>query len=129
MDPVSQGGGASSHLQSQMASSSSSDDGTNYFGFVATFGNINGFNILNAYKGFGQHFGLSALAGSVGNSFGLSNMMGGNRLEKSPMGKMFSKKTGKLKGGGDLSMASKGPSISGPQIPGGGGGSSAPEIG
>lgn len=126
MDPATQGGGASSHLQSQLASGSSDDSGGSPFAFVMTFGNINGFNFLKMFQGVGGQIGMGAAFGWLANSFGLGNITGGDRLSKSPTGKLFSKKAKAIKGGADLSMASRGPSVGPPSLgmpkpPGGGG--------
>lgn len=126
MDPATQGGGASSQLQSQLASGSSDDSGGSALLFIMSFGNIGGLNILKPVSGMAGAMGMTAAFGWLANSFGLGNITGGDRLSKSPTGKMFSKKAKAIKGGGDMSVAGKSPSLSPPSLgtpqpPGGGG--------
>jgi hypothetical protein len=88
-----------------------------------SFGNIGGANILAPGHHFAGKMGLAASFGWLANSFGLKNMVGGDRLEKSPLGKPLGKKAKKL-GGHNFGIAAGGPSIappslSSPQAPGG----------
>ena len=113
-DPASSG--ASSHLQSMLAAGSGGEaGGTNPFAFVMTFGNINGTNLFAAGKHFANALGLAGIFTNTANSLGLKNMMGGDKLAKSPMGKPLSKKAKPL-AAPNLSVAAGGPSISPPSI-------------
>lgn len=125
-DPVSSG--MSSQLASHLASSSGGSGestGGGAFSWIMTFGNIGGANILAPGQHFAGKMSMSAAFGWLANSFGLKNMVGGDRLEKSPMGKPLSKKAKKM-GAANTSVFAGGPSLSPPslstpQAPGGGG--------
>ena len=117
-------GGASSHLQSQLAAGSGGGEThTNPFLHVMTFSNINGLNFIKAASHFAEKLGLKAAAGWAKSALGLESMVGGSKLDKSPMGKPFSKKAKKMAAfggnpfGGSPSIAP--PSIGTPQGTGG----------
>ena len=117
-------GGANSHLQSQLAAGSGggSEGGTSPLTWVMTFGNIGGANIFKAGQHFANALGLGGIFTNAANSLGLKNIMGGDKLAKSPFGKPLSKKA-KPMGASNFSVAAGGPSIAPPSL---GGGSGAP---
>jgi len=112
---MSDSSGASSHLQSTLASSDSGEKRAAPLTWVMSFGNIGGANLFSAVQGMAGKTGLTAAFGWLGNSFGLKNMAGGDKLAKSPMGKPLGKKAKPL-GSHNFGMAADGPSISPPSI-------------
>lgn len=113
-DPVSSG--ASSQLQSHLASQSQNGGKVGGIAFVMSFGNIGGLNFAGGAQGLSGALGLSVVFSGIGNALGLKNIMGGDKLSKKAMLSMFSKHA-KAMGGSNASVFAGGPSISPPSIP------------
>lgn len=114
---MSEQSGASSHLQSTLAAGSGGGESTTggVFTWIMSFGNIGGANILAPGQHFAGKMSLTAAFGWLGNSFGLKNMVGGDKLAKSPMGKPLSKKAKPL-GSHNFGLAAGSPSIAPPSL-------------
>ncbi len=117
MDPATQSSGASSQIQSQLAQAGSGDGKIG--GVANAVFNINGVNLFATTAAAGKSMSLN-LTGSFLGSMNMNTMMGGSKLDKSPLGHMITKGAKPL-GKTDLSVAASGPSLPTPQAPGGSG--------